>query len=88
MNDHSNFNIGSTFRICSPITQISITQPSYELIHHNIQAKCKYDIYHLWISNNCKSPILNSHSLWTGNLIPVTKQITIYSCSNGSFLMR
>jgi len=38
-NCHSDFYIGSTFRICSPICHISITRTFYELIQDNSQAK-------------------------------------------------
>jgi len=70
MNYHSNFHIGPTFWICSPISLISITQPLYQQIHNNSQAKCEQDVYHLWISNGCNFSILNGHSLSAGYLIP------------------
>ena len=39
MTYHSDFLIGLTFRICSPIGYISITLPSYQLINDSNQAK-------------------------------------------------
>ena len=69
LNYHSNFLIGSTFWIGSPISQISITRPSYQQIYGNSPAKLKYDVYHLWISNGRNISILNGHCLSAGNLI-------------------
>jgi len=40
-NHHSDFYIGSTFRICSLLGHISITRPLNQLIHDNRKAKCK-----------------------------------------------
>jgi len=39
MNYHSDFLVGSTFRICSPIGNISITVPSYQWINDSDQAE-------------------------------------------------
>jgi len=47
LNYHSDFLIGSTFQICSPIGNISITLPSYQWINDSDQAESRYDVYHL-----------------------------------------
>jgi len=47
MHFHSDFLIGSTFRICSPIGTIFITLPSYKLINDSDQAERRYDMYYL-----------------------------------------
>jgi len=69
-NYHSDFYIGSTFRIGSPISHISITRPLYRLIHHCSQAKRKWDVYYLWISTGCNFSIFNGHCLSAGQRIP------------------
>jgi len=46
-NYHSDFRIGCTFHISSPISQISITRPSHQLINDSDEAKRKWDVYHL-----------------------------------------
>ena len=47
MNYHSDFQIWSTFRTCSPIGNISITLPSDKLINDSDWANRKYDVYYL-----------------------------------------
>jgi len=69
-NYHSDFYIGSTFWICSPISHISIIRPLYQLIHDNGQAKCEQDVYHVWISTALDFFILNTYSLSVRKLIP------------------
>jgi hypothetical protein len=46
MNYHSDFLIGSTFRICSPIDYIAVTLPLNQETNDSNQAKCKEDVYH------------------------------------------
>jgi len=41
VNHHSDFLIGSTFRICSPIGNISITLRSYQSINNSDRAEHK-----------------------------------------------
>jgi len=69
-NYHSDFHVGSTFRICSPMSHIFINWPSHQLIHDNRQVKYKYNVYHLWVSIGCNFSILNGHSWSVGKLIP------------------
>ena len=69
-NYHSDFYIGSTFWICSPISHIAITRPLRQLIHDNGQAKRKYDVCHLWIHTGRNFSILKGYSLMAGKLIP------------------
>jgi len=71
--NHSDFYIGSTFRICSPISHISITRPLHQLIHDNGQAKHKYNVYHLWIRTGCNICIPNGYTLLAGKLIPARR---------------
>jgi len=69
-NCHSDVYIGSTFRICSLISHISITRPVKQLIHDNGQAKREEYVYHIWISTGLSFSILNGYSLSAGKLIP------------------
>jgi len=69
-NYHSDCHIGSTFRICSPISQIFINWPSYKLIHNYSQAKHEYHVYHVWIKDGRNFSIYNGHTISAGNLIP------------------
>jgi len=69
-NYHSDIYIGSTCQICSPIIHISITQPLYQLIQDNSEAKRGYDVHHRWISTGCNFSIQYSYCLSAGMLIP------------------
>jgi len=67
---HSDFNIASTFRICSHITHISITWPSYEWIHKQgsqVQIRCLSSVDQWW------TQVLYSHICYylsAENLLP------------------
>jgi len=69
MNYYSNFYIGSTFWICSPIGHISIAERLYQLIYNNSQTKSKSDVLHLWIRIGRNFSILNGYSSLAGKLI-------------------
>ena len=69
-NCHSYFCNGSTIQISPPISDISIAQPSHELIDDRDLANCKWHVYHICIVNGRGISIVNGHSLSAGNLIP------------------
>jgi hypothetical protein len=59
MKYHSDFLIGSTFRISSPIGNISITLAEYQYINDSDQAKRKLDTNHLLIGIGRMISIVN-----------------------------
>jgi len=61
--------MGSTFRICSPISHNPITCPLYQPIHDNSQAKHEYDVYHFWVCTGHDLSILNGYSMSAGKHI-------------------
>ena len=70
MKYHSNFLIGSTFRICPPIGNIYITLPSHQSTNDSDRAERKQDVYYLQVVICHIISTVNDHSLSAGNLIP------------------
>jgi len=77
-NSHPDFQTGSNFRIWLPIGHISITQPSYQLLHNESGAKRKNDVCIIfWSAMGSTSPFSMVTPYWQETLFPVAHQTSI-----------